>query len=117
MRRSAFSQRRLRRIDCRSRTSRQKNLIELQPSTAFEDAALTEPLACVVQGLSDLAINGHERALLIGSGPIGLMFAALLKHAGCDVTVAGRGENRLSLARRLGASVIEINPRDDLFST
>jgi L-iditol 2-dehydrogenase len=51
---------------------------------------------------------------VIGSGPIGLMFAALLKHAGSDVAVAGRGENRLALAQRLGASVIEVNPRDDL---
>ena len=94
-----------------------KNLLEIQSTTQFADAALTEPLACVVQGLSDLAITGNERALVIGSGPIGLMFTALLKDAGCDVSLAGRGENRLALAKRLGASVIEINARDDLFNT
>jgi L-iditol 2-dehydrogenase len=95
----------------------EKNLIGLRPGTSFVDAALTEPLACVVQGVGDLCVKGKERVLVIGSGPIGLMFAAVLKQAGCNVTVAGRGENRLALARRLEASIIAINPRDDLYNT
>src|SRR3954465_1620843 len=72
----------------------QKNLLRLKDDTSFSDAALTEPLACVVQGIHDCAPVAGERALLIGSGPIGLMFACLLKHTGCEVTVAGRGESR-----------------------
>src|SRR5439155_12285787 len=31
----------------------QKNLLRLKPTTSFRDAALTEPLACVVQGVQD----------------------------------------------------------------
>src|SRR4051794_15329236 len=46
----------------------EKNLLELRPETSFPDAALTEPLACVVQGLGDLGITGNERALVLGSG-------------------------------------------------
>ncbi len=92
-----------------------KNMIELRPETSFANAALTEPLACVVQGVGDLNVKSGDRVLVIGSGPIGLMFAALLKHEGCDVTVAGRGENRIALARRFEASVIEVSPRDDLY--
>lgn len=82
----------------------QKNLIRLQPGTESRSAALTEPLACVVQGLDDVALNGGEHLLVIGSGPIGLMFVALAKHIGCTVSVVGRGENRLNTARRLGAA-------------
>ncbi len=95
----------------------QKNMLTLRSGTPFADAALTEPLACVVQALGDLAITGNERALVIGSGPIGLLFTALLRNAGCDVTLVGRGENRLALARRFEASIVEISSRDDLYQT
>ncbi len=79
-----------------------KNMVPLHASTQFEDAALTEPLACVVQGAEDLQLVRGERVLVIGSGPIGLMFAALAREAGCLVTMAGRGEERLAVAARLG---------------
>jgi L-iditol 2-dehydrogenase len=81
----------------------QKNLLRLKPTTAFEDAALTEPLACVVQGVEEARVGSGQRILVLGSGPIGLMFVALAKQLGCDITVAGRGAARLEAATRLGA--------------
>ena len=93
----------------------EKNLLRLKPETDFRDAALIEPLACVVQGVEDLKLRAGQRVLVIGSGPIGLMFVALAKHSGCVVTVAGRGANRLEAARRLGASqVVDIAEQPDL---
>jgi L-iditol 2-dehydrogenase len=82
----------------------EKNLLRLKPDTAFVDAALVEPLACVVQGVEDAQLRAGQNVLIIGSGPIGLMFAALARNLGCSVTVAGRGETRLQTARRLGAA-------------
>jgi L-iditol 2-dehydrogenase len=90
----------------------ERNLLRLQPGTSFRDAALTEPLACVVQGVRDCKLREGQRVLLIGSGPIGLMFTALARHIGCDVTVAGRGEQRLERARQLGASRAFEVPRE-----
>ena len=81
----------------------EKNLLRLQPGTSFRDAALTEPLACVVQGVEECRLQRGERVLVIGAGPIGLMFVALAHQAGCTVQVLGRGENRLQRARALGA--------------
>lgn len=87
-----------------------KNMMILRASTEFADAALTEPLACVVQGASDLKLKRGERVLVIGSGPIGLMFTALAREAGCLVTMAGRGAERLAAAKRLGAmSVVDVS--------
>ena len=87
----------------------EKNLLKIKPVTQFRDAALTEPLACVVQGVDDLFLKANERVLIIGSGPIGLMFVALAKNLGCRVSVAGRGEQRLAMARKLGAErVVDI---------
>jgi L-iditol 2-dehydrogenase len=82
-----------------------KNLLALQPNTAFVDAALTEPLACVAQGLEDIKPRAGDQVLVIGVGPIGLMFVALLRRLRCRVGVVGRGERRLSTARRLGAKI------------
>jgi L-iditol 2-dehydrogenase len=83
-----------------------KNLLRLPAHLSFADAALTEPLACVVQGLADLQPQPGESLLVLGSGPIGLMAAALARHAGAQVTVVGRGPERLLRARQLGATPV-----------
>jgi L-iditol 2-dehydrogenase len=82
----------------------QKNLLRLKPETDFRDAALVEPLACVVLAVEDTGLRAGQRVLVIGAGPIGLMFVALARHLGCRVTVAGRGKRRLETALRLGAA-------------
>lgn len=93
----------------------QKNLLALRPVTPFRDAALTEPVACVVQGLEDLRLVAGQRVLVIGAGPIGLMFVALARQLGCEVVVAGRRAARLAAAEKLGASqVIDIGDGTDL---
>ena len=81
----------------------QKNLLRLRPETNFRDAALVEPLACVVQGVEDTNLRAGRHVLILGAGPIGLMFVVLVKKLGCDVTVAGRRAARLEAAQRLGA--------------
>jgi L-iditol 2-dehydrogenase len=92
-----------------------KNMLRLKPETSFLDAALVEPLACVVQGIEDTHVHRGQHVLVIGSGPIGLMFMALARHLGCTVAVAGRGEKRLETARRLGAKeVFDVAQSSDL---
>lgn len=89
----------------------EKNVLRLKPETPFADAALTEPLACVAQGISELRPQPGEKAVVLGSGPIGLMFLALLAEAGCEVAMVGRGTRRLELAGRLGAaSIFSVGP-------
>ena len=84
----------------------QKNLLRLKPETDFRDAALVEPLACVVQGVEDTQLRAGQNVLVIGAGPIGLMFVVLAKNLGCHVTVAGRRAPRLEAAQRLGADEV-----------
>jgi L-iditol 2-dehydrogenase len=93
----------------------QKNLLRIKPDTDFRDAALVEPLACVVQGVEDTRLSAGQHVLVLGAGPIGLMFVALSKYVGCEVTVAGRRAPRLEAARRLGAAnVIDIGDGHNL---
>jgi L-iditol 2-dehydrogenase len=97
----------------------QKNLLRLKPETGFRDAALVEPLACAVQGVEDLKLCAGQNVLVLGAGPIGLMFVALAKNLGCNVTVAGRHAKRLAAAENLGvpqSGVIDIGEGKDLVS-
>src|SRR3954466_15927830 len=94
----------------------QKNLVRLQKKTAYADAALTEPLACVVHGIEDLRLEPDQHVLVIGSGPIGLMFVRVAKYLGCRVSLAGRGQNRLKAASKLGAETIYDVSRGELVS-
>ena len=70
-------------------------------------AALAEPLSTVVHGVRQLRPLAGETALVIGAGPIGLMFIALLRRSGCRVGVVEPFEERAALARRLGAEDVE----------
>jgi L-iditol 2-dehydrogenase len=91
-----------------------KNMLRLRAETAFPDAALVEPLACVAQGIEETGLRSGQRVLVLGSGPIGLMFVALARQLGCEVIVSGRGEKRLAKARQLGAAHVFDVTRSDL---
>jgi threonine dehydrogenase-like Zn-dependent dehydrogenase len=66
-------------------------------------AALAEPLSTVVHGARQAQAFPGERAVVIGGGPIGAMFCALLTLAGASVTVVEPVRERAELAAALGA--------------
>jgi L-iditol 2-dehydrogenase len=68
-----------------------------------EMAALAEPLACVVHAYQHLRQTGSRHSLILGGGPIGLMFAFLMTIEGHIVTLADPNEQRLQTALELGA--------------
>jgi len=77
----------------------------------LEVAALAEPLACVVNACSRLALGPGTSALVLGAGPIGLMALLLARAAGADpVIVAETLPTRGRFALELGASLV-IDPR------
>lgn len=80
-----------------------QNLFPRPPSLGAEQAALLEPLACVVHGLELIDWRGVERVLVLGLGVMGLLFAQLLPHYTRAARAgAGRRLPRLALARRFG---------------
>jgi L-iditol 2-dehydrogenase len=91
------------------------NLIRLEEGVGFREAAMVEPLACVVRGVEESWIGRGQSVAVIGSGPIGLMFVALARLRGAQVTVVGRNRGRLDKAIELGAGrVIAAAPDADL---
>ncbi|HSB62214.1 MAG TPA: zinc-binding dehydrogenase [Vicinamibacteria bacterium] len=92
-----------------------RNLIPLEPGVTFREAAMVEPLACVLRGIEESWIGRGQSVAVIGAGPIGLMFAVLARMRGAHVVVAGRNPGRLEKARELGAEgVVHVVPGLDL---
>lgn len=82
----------------------QRNLYEIPSHIAYQDAALIEPLACVIRGLEECDLRGVETVSVIGLGPIGLMFVRLAKVMGKRVIAVGRRQTQLDRAARMGAA-------------
>jgi L-iditol 2-dehydrogenase len=92
-----------------------RNLLRLPEGLGFREAAITEPLACVVRGIEESRIVPGETVAIIGVGPIGLMLVALAHIRGARVVAVGRRADRLKLAREMGAdATVMLGPRDDL---
>src|SRR6266566_2578411 len=68
-------------------------------------AGLIEPLSCVIHALDRLGeVRVGESALVIGSGPAGLMLVSLLSRSGCVVDTVERVPERRTLATAFGAA-------------
>lgn len=80
-----------------------QNLFSKPASLSFGEAALLEPLSCIVHGMEDLSLGKGDTALIIGTGPIGLLHLLLVRRRGARVVITGLEEERLSLAGNLGA--------------
>ncbi len=88
----------------------EKNTLLLPPELPMEHAALTEPLACVVRGLEESGIVAGDTVVVIGAGPIGLMFVEAAQLAGARVIAVVKHSEQGLAARLFGAH--EIVPVD-----
>ena len=88
----------------------QKNLHPLEDHVGYQDAALAEPLACVLRGLEDSNLRAGDTIAIIGLGPIGMMFVRLAKAVyGARVIAIGRRQQQLDRASRMGADETILN--------
>ncbi len=87
----------------------QRNTYEIPPHLSYQDAALIEPLACVLKGLEETNVRPGDNVVVIGQGPIGLMFVRLAKVYGARVIALGRRQSQLDRALRMGAHDALIN--------
>jgi L-iditol 2-dehydrogenase len=79
------------------------NTYEIPQQVSYEAAAILESLSVVLHGFEKSEITIPKTVCIIGAGSIGLLFTALCKLQGIKVICIGRKENKLKLAREIGA--------------
>lgn len=80
------------------------NMQEVPQHVSYEEAAVTEPLACVLHGVEEARVKLGDTVTIIGAGPIGLLHLLTVKKVGAEKTIIiDLVEERLNLAKRLGA--------------
>ncbi len=92
----------------------EKNTLPVPDGVPLEHAALTEPLACVMRGLEESQARAGQTAIVLGAGPIGLLFVHAASLLGLHVIAVVKRKDQVTTARRLGAEqVMRIGDVDD----
>lgn len=81
-----------------------RNVYAIKGVLSFEEAAMVEPLSCVIYGLRRLHLQAGDQVLIFGAGPMGLLLMQGCRHSGAaTVAVVDLDEKRLKVARSLGS--------------
>jgi threonine dehydrogenase-like Zn-dependent dehydrogenase len=82
-------------------------VLALPDGLSLRHAALAEPLAVALHGITQARVEPQHRVIVFGAGPIGALTVAVLVARGvADLTVVEPQPARQELARRLGASAV-----------
>ncbi len=93
----------------------EKNTYQIPDHVSYQDAALVEPLACVIRGIEETGVEAGDNVVVLGLGPIGLMFVRLADVRGARVIAIGRRQTQLERAAQMGAEEFLIaDERTDL---
>src|SRR5580698_837356 len=84
----------------------EKNTLLIPADVPFEVAALTEPLACVVRGSEESGARAGDTMIVIGAGPIGLMFMQVAALSGVRVIAVVKRDDQIETAKLFGAELV-----------
>ncbi len=99
---------------CESVYADEDVLYKVPDGVSDKAAAVIEPLAVLVHAIHMSGFEPLDTAVVTGAGPIGMLCAVMLKHAGASqIFISDVAEKRLEAARELG--MIPVNPlKEDL---
>lgn len=83
-----------------------KNTLGIPSGMPMAHAALVEPLACVMRGFEESGARAGQTAIVLGAGPIGLLFIHAATLAGLHVIAVVKRADQVEAARRLGAQAV-----------
>lgn len=92
-----------------------QSLYKVSPKVPSHIRALAEPLACVLNATNKFKVQPGDSVLVLGAGPIGLLFTAVLKANGASkVIVSEISEYRREAAKACGATLVVDPQQEDL---
>lgn len=94
-----------------------QNLLTIPDSVSDRKAVFTEPLAAACEIIDQVRIGTQDRVAVLGDGKLGQLIARVLKTTGCRLSLIGKHENKLQLARDAGIDTLllgEANPPYDV---
>ncbi|MDR1167504.1 MAG: alcohol dehydrogenase catalytic domain-containing protein [Heliobacteriaceae bacterium] len=77
-------------------------LFEVPDNVTDEQAVFTEPLAAALEINEQLHIKPYQKTLVLGDGKLGLITALALNAQNINVTLAGKHQNKLDIAKKQG---------------
>ncbi len=87
---------------------------KLPDQVGYDEGALAEPLACVLNALELTGIKLGDTVVIIGAGPIGCMIIPVAYRMGATkVIVIQRSRPRMEAARKFGADVYICSSEED----
>lgn len=84
-----------------------RNLLAVPDSTSDEDAVFVEPLAAALNILEQVKIGSLSDVIVVGDGKLTQLIVLALTRTNCKITIIGRHEKKLALARAYGADHIQ----------
>jgi L-iditol 2-dehydrogenase len=79
-----------------------RGVVRVPDGVPFEQAAFVEPVNTVLKGVKLLKLAADDTVLVIGQGPIGLMWAALSRRTGARVLTSDLYPERHAIAAKFG---------------
>jgi L-iditol 2-dehydrogenase len=90
------------------------NMLAIPRDVSYEEAAMVEPLACVLRGLHETEVEIGDTVVVVGGGPIGLMFVQVARAVGCNVISVVKRDSQVTAAKHMGAhDVVQITKVKD----
>lgn len=85
----------------------QRALFKIGAGVPRDDAVFFEPLSCVVGALARARIEAGATVMIIGAGPMGILFAQMLRTLGAGIIIAADlVPYRLCHAEKIGVDVV-----------
>ena len=85
-----------------------ENLHVIPANVSDEKAVFIEPLAAASQILAQIPIRKFPNVAVLGDGKLAQLIALVLRAAGSQVTLYGKHESKLKLARRAGIATKKV---------